>query len=99
MAKKTNHSAEIEKSKNDERLNEINKELTEKIGLSEEDMNTLNNSIEKKGEGMITFWRWMRFLSFFLSILFLVFIYYVFRYLTEGFPVVEESFTNIFCPV
>ena len=47
MAKKTNHSAEIEKSKNDERLNEINKELTEKIGLSEEDMNILNNSAEK----------------------------------------------------
>tara|TARA_B100001094_G_C17548442_1_gene492523 strand:+ start:165 stop:464 length:300 start_codon:yes stop_codon:yes gene_type:complete len=99
MAKKTNHSAEIEKSKYDERLNEINKELTEKIGLSEEDMNILNILIEKKGEGVVNFWRWMRFLSFFLSILFLVFIYYVFRYLTEGFPVVEESFENIFCPV
>ena len=99
MAKKQNHSAEIEKYKHDDRLKEINKELTDKINLSEDDMVILNNSIEKKGEGMITFWRWMRFLTFFQSILFLVFIYYVFRYLTEGFPVVEESFTNIFCPV
>ena len=95
--KKVNHVAELEKQKNAERISEINAELGKKINSNQ--MKTLDKMIDIKGEKLLSYWRNIRNFSFILSSLFLIFLYFIFRYLTTNFKIIEDSFTNIFCPI
>lgn len=94
---KINHSTEIEREKNQERISEIDNKLKEK--LNSEEMEILDRLVEYDGEKMIKRWKILRNLSFIFSLLFLIFLYFVFKSLTSNFKIIEDSFTNIFCPV
>ena len=94
---KINHSTEIEREKNRERISEIDSQLKNK--LNKDEMKVLDYLIEYDGKRMITRWKIIRNLSFIFSLLFLIFLYLIFRNLTSNFKIIEDSFANIFCPV
>tara|TARA_A100001015_G_scaffold211983_1_gene237688 strand:+ start:2151 stop:2507 length:357 start_codon:yes stop_codon:yes gene_type:complete len=67
--------------------------------LEAEDLDKINDLITSEGESTLKTWKRIRNFSFFFSIIFLLFIYYIFRYITDDFEIIEDSFTNIFCPL
>ena len=94
---KTNRSVEIERGENRERISEIDNQLKNK--LTSDEIQIVNRLIEYDGEKMLKRWKIIRNLSFIFSLLFLIFLYLIFRHLTTDFKIIEDSFTNIFCPV
>ena len=95
--KKVNYATKTENRENAGRISEINEELDKKINPNQ--MKTLDKMIDIKGEKLLSYWRNIRNFSFILSSLFLIFLYFIFRYLTTNFKIIEDSFTNIFCPI
>jgi len=67
--------------------------------LEKKDLEKINKLIVQEGNSTLSTWKTMRNISFFLAIVFLIVIYFIFRYITSGFEIIEDSFTNIFCPV
>ena len=92
--KNTNIGVQYEKKENQKKIEKNWSKLKDKKELL-----LLGKIIVKDGEKVLSFWKVIRTLSFFLSVIFLIVIYFVFRYLSNDFDIIEKSFTNIFCPV
>ena len=67
-----------------ENLEKLNEELFEKL-------------IIEKGSKEVAYWTRFKYLIILGSIFFLVVLYFIFWYIADNFPIVEESFTTLFC--
>lgn len=89
---------------NNKKLEEtkLAKDEKEEVLLKKENLENLNEElleklIIEKGSKEVSYWARFKYLIILGSILFLVVLYFIFWYIADKFPIVEESFTTLFC--
>jgi hypothetical protein len=101
IKKARNEKLKEYKKKLKEEKDDVKREklLIKKQKLEEIDEELIHNEIIYRGEKQIKYWSRFKYAIIFLSIVFVILLYVVFWYITNNFPMIEESFTNLFCVI
>jgi len=71
--------------------------LLRKENLEKLDEELFEKLIIEKGNKELAYWKRFKYLIIIGVIFFLIILYFIFWYIANNFPIVEESFTTLFC--
>ena len=91
--KKKNEISDLEKEKRKLDL-DLKKEATEKL-----EAEIIQKIVIDKANESVTYWWRFKYLIIFGSLGFLILLYLIFWYISDNFPIVEQSFTTLFCVI